>query len=322
MSSKEIMNWSDKAMFEAEPIEDTNKPKVYLLSMNADPLGDIASASQLYTGGVRRSLDEVTDEERRQHFTDLAKTRIQAPFEFVRFHFLMEGVTRGFTHQMVRQRTATYVQESMRFAVKEDMPVALPPSLLGTDDAHANKSAGYHLSEKETQRVAWDEAVERLGSTYRELVNMGMPAEDARGLAPTNVLTRIHYTTDLRALGDHAGNRLCTQAQFEWREVWNQIIAAIRAYPLEGGRNSVKPKDAWQFDMIANIFKPICYITGKCEFMAQMDRHCSIRDRVQANHAIGRPSSEWDTPVLAPNGKIPAILDREWMEDSTSARIK
>ena len=108
-----------------------------------------------------------------------------------------------------------------------------------------------------------------------------MPAEDARGLLPTNLLTRINYNTSLRGLLEHSGVRLCSQAQHEWRLVWAKIIEAIRGY---GG---------WQFEELAGIFKPICYKTGKCEFMADVDRFCSIRERVEAHHKLGEPSDKW-----------------------------
>ena len=37
----------------------------------------------------------------------------------------------------------------------------------------------------------------------------------------------------------------------------------------------------------------VCYQTGKCEFGAEFDRKCSIRNRVTANADIGRSSTEW-----------------------------
>jgi hypothetical protein len=94
--------------------------------------------------------------------------------------------------------------------------------------------------------------------------------------------------------------------------------------------------EAWQYKAISDLFRPICYSTGKCEFMASADRKCTIRDRVQANHSIGRPSSEWDKdlnlgypqfgnpPMPAFNSKgeqiLPAIYPEEWLRDPTAAR--
>lgn len=351
-----VQKWADQAMFAAEPIDAEAGPRVYLLSMTPDPLAAIAAACKMYKGEVARSYRDVTHKERQEFVQQVLKTKLQAPFEFVKFHFMIEGVTRAFTHQMVRQRTAVYAQESLRFAVKEDMPVGLPPSLAGTEPVkvgHTTRDPG------QAQRAKWDRAVRSVKRAYTDLVNAGMPAEDARGLLPHNTLTRLHYSTDLRALLDHAGNRLCTQAQFEWRLVFARIAQAIREYnpwsgPLAGAQNVgdehaveflryyEESADRWQYELLADLFRPVCYATGKCEFMADFDRACNIRDRVQANHAIGRDSSKWseeadlgvrtwqqsvDLPIpwfrSEKDGNheiIPAIRHEEWLLRPDAAR--
>lgn len=330
MPSTEVAKWADKAMFEAEPLDATAGPKVYLLWMTPDPLGAIAAACKMYKGEVVRDLATVTDKERLEYLEQIQKTKLKAPFEFVKFHFLIEGVTRSFTHQLVRQRTAVYAQESLRFAVKSDMPVGLPPSLAGTE--HADVSAdmpGIPPTHEELMRDEWEVALASAKQSYLKLVEMGMPAEDARGLLPHNVLTRVHYSTDLRALLDHAGNRLCTQAQFEWRLVFAQIAKAIREtafiHVSHGKALINNPENAngtdriYMADRVADLFKPVCYQTGKCEFKANFDRACKIRDRVNANELVGRPSSEWDKRVLLgmPGIHNPANPNIPWMDRET-----
>jgi len=339
-----LQKWVDPAMYAATPVPDGG-PRVFLLSATPDPLGSIAAAALLYEGTVVTGNDQVTHDQRQRYLAELQKTKIKAPLEFVQFHFLIEGVTRGFTHQLVRQRTATFVQESTRFAVKEDVQVGLPPSLVGTD-----------WDSSELRRI-WDDTTAGVRGSYNALVNAGMPAEDARGLLPTNLLTRIHYSTDLRALLDHAGNRLCTQAQFEWRIVFAKIAEAIRTYnPGRAQSRSVRNGDteladsllwaggldAWQWEALAALLQPICYATGKCEFNSSMDRACSIRDRVQANHSVNRPPSEWGERAelgmpsvrymndprhgipwvdeQRENTVIPSIDPREWLADPGAAR--
>jgi hypothetical protein len=202
--------------------------------------------------------------------------------------------------------------------------------------------------EAERQRWAWDQAVDDIDSKYQYLVNSGVPAEDARGLLPHNTLTRLHYCTDLRALLDHAGNRLCTQAQFEWRLVFAKIAEAIRNYNPYGTLQAqlrnlgelssaeevafIAGNDAWQYEAIADLFRPVCYLTGKCEFKAKFDRACSIRDRVDAFHAKGVPSSQWSEGWQADEGAInypsnkeqvvgiEPIRAAEWLLDPGAAR--
>lgn len=299
MSSEIQKPYVDKAMFKAEPIRDRT-PKVHLLWMTPDPLGAIAAACRMYEGKPTYDLDTITDEEREHYWRQARATHLKAPLEFVKFHFFIEGVDRALTHQMVRQRTAVYAQESMRFAVKEELPTSLPPSLAGTVEWGGEKTWP-DTDGRQRMRDTWDQAIEFISDTYNDLVDQGMPAEDARGLLPHSTLTRLNYSTDLRALLDHAGNRLCTQAQFHWRALFLGIITSIQQY---GGMSpGVLSGDEWQFEELSKVFRPVCYEHGKCPFKADFDRGCTIRER-------------------ADRGAFDEIDPSEWMLDPTAAYVR
>lgn len=377
MSGKQVQKWADEFMFTSEKHNAAIGPIVHLLSAGNDPLGQIAAAAKMYMGEVVRDMaTDVTDEERRHYAEEMMKTKLKMPLETVSLHFMLENVTRAFTHQLVRQRTAAYAQESMRFAVVEDMneAVALPPSLVKFNDPtirHESLKAKVRgmnpRDDAEQQFWIWTDTVAAITHGYGTLVELGMPAEEARGLMPTNIITRVNYITNLRGLLDHAGNRLCTQAQFEWRIVFAQIAQALRTYgqtatyevemfmddqPGDVVISERTDKDghmwrrvrrsaAWQFEVIASILKPVCYQTGSCAFKADFDRKCSIRERVDANASINRPSSEWgeNYSVGDPHKSeamqvgentwvdeksrlvfIGAIQPREWLMDHAAAR--
>lgn len=335
--SKEVQRWADAAMFRSEPMpEGLTGPRVTLLNATPDPLGSLAALTAIYSGRVVRDLAELTDEERRKSFEDMTKTELSGPLEAPQFHFLIEGVTRAWTHQAVRQRGAFFAQESMRFAVPEEKwagsgRIAYPPTLSGTEGGQA---LGAEDSTEEYMRNVWDQAVGHVEEAYKHLVNAGMPAEDARGLMPHAITTRLHWVVDLRGLIHVAGLRLCTQAQFEWRAVLAEVVKAVRAYCAD---SKYSRSDHWQYQFIADALRPVCYQQGKCGFMASMDRGCTIRDRVEANHTVGRPSSEWDKDY-DPEGAytdgppregqiggpdyIRRIDLREWLADPTAARRK
>jgi flavin-dependent thymidylate synthase len=287
----DITRWADEAMFEAAPIRKTNagliRPQVFLLNATPDPLGAIAAGFRMYGGKPTYSLDDVTDEERRWAWEESLKTHLKAPWEFVDMHFFIEAVSRAFTHQMVRQRTAVYAQESLRFAVKEGLAqeIPLPPSVLGDEIATA----------------FWQQAISDIEKAYNALVNAGIPAEDARGLLPHATTTRLNYKTTYRGLIQHAGNRLCTQAQFEWRHVFLGIMESIRKHKTSDDVLN----DGWQFEIlgspIAQTFTPVCYKAGRCVFMGDLDRQCTIRERVN-------------------EGRFEDIRPEEWMADPTAAR--
>jgi flavin-dependent thymidylate synthase len=344
--SQEIERWGDKAMFEAAPIAkqgDHVTPRVHLLWMTPDPLGAIAAMCRMYEGKPTYSLGDITDNERRHYWDQANATHLKAPLEAVKFHFFIEGVDRAFTHQMVRQRTAVYAQESMRFAVKDNLKdeASYPPSIAG-------------LPKDDPARSFYEQTLDTIQKNYNSLISLGIPAEDARALLPHATTTRLNYVTDLRALADHAGNRLCTQAQFVWRLVFAEIVNVIRNYGSKLGEDMGSEFGAyrdqwteyswdWQFELMANslIFRPVCFALNKCPFKASFDRACSIRNRVDAFAAAGIPSDRWEVehdtvpgnPIVAGFGPqsvvrnesgepvfIGAIKPVEWLADPAAAR--
>jgi flavin-dependent thymidylate synthase len=326
-SNHALRKWGDEHQYDAAPMQAQYDertgvlPKVHLVWMTPDPLGAIAAACRMYEGKPTYSLDDITEEERRHYWDQAQATHLKAPLEYVKFHFFIEGVDRAFTHQMVRQRTAVYAQESMRFAVMGGNfheNTSLPPSLHGTmTDPEYHPDGAPSTKPEQRWRDTWDEAIAAVERAYTSLVESGMPAEEARGLLPHAMATRLNYATDLRALLDHAGNRLCTQAQFHWRLVFAQMAKAIREYH----EPDFDHPDTWQFQELSKVFRPVCYEQGKCPFKASFDRECSIRERVDANAALGRDSSEWHLPLHYENGVVvDAIHPGEWMMDPSAAR--
>lgn len=304
--STDITRYVDKAMFSAEemPEQAQSHPVVHLVSATPDPLGAIAAACRMYEGKGTPTLADITDDERRHYWGEVQKTHLLAPLEFVDLHFFIEGVTRAFTHQMVRQRTAVYAQESMRFAVKDEIAARPGPII------QASLPAGEGTVKLDSPAMVWALAVDKVWEAYNTLIKMGVPAEEARGLLPHDTLTRLNYKTNLRNLIDHAGNRLCTQAQFEWRLVFAGIVQAMRnglEDPVGSGCVECGGTGAndWQWEIIANsnVFRPVCFAKGHCPFKADFDRGCTIRERVDA-------------------GQFGAIDDKEWMMDPTAGWVR
>jgi flavin-dependent thymidylate synthase len=314
---------ADVAMFERQKFGEVDPgmgvvPQVYLVSATPDPLGAMAAMNEMYRGNIIKNRSELPEYAREQAWKDCQATHLKAPMESIDFMFMIEGVDRAITHQIVRQRTAVYAQESMRFAMPSELTneTSLPPSLWGTEESDPLRS---YVSESPEEiallekRRLWDETLRTIAKNYQKLIDQGMPAEEARGLLPHATCTRLMYKTNLRNLVEHAGNRLCTQAQFHWRLIFNGIVQAIRTFDSRGGSF-----DNWQFKMIADsaLFRPICYQTGKCEFMGSADRFCSIRSRVTELHNQGISPSLWESGDME-NLRIDPM---EWLVDDGAAR--
>jgi len=316
----EVVRVADVAQYAREPLPDAARrgPVVTLVDAPLDPLGTLATVVGIYTGQVNRSKSEVTDEQRRAALADMQKTVLDGPLEAVQFTFLVEGVQRDITHQMVRNRFSFFAQESLRFAVAEDwaQEVPLPPGLAGLRDDDPRVSL-------------WRKAMNQAEDAYAALLGAGLAAEEARKVLPHAMPTRIFWVCSLRTLLAEAGKRTCTQAQFEWRQIFAGVAKALRDHgqmrKLDARTDGVK--DGWQYRAFADLMRPVCYQQGKCGFMAKFDRGCTIRARVDAFERAGVPSSEWGVRYTGPTGpghdhaSIPAIDPREWAADPTAARV-
>lgn len=321
MTGQELSRWADSAMYPSEPMPEGGPgPRVILLNATPDPLGSVAALCFAYTGRVVRDRSELTDDERQSAFQDMMKTVLNGPLEAAQFHFLLEGVSRALVDQLTRGRAAFYAVESLRFAVKESdwiNEIPVPPSI---------QSYGHKL--------LWERALETAQECYAELVESGVPAEDARRLVPIGIATRAHWVVDLRELLAVAGKRLCTQAEFEWRQVFALVVKALRDCEMKRANGTYIAKtrintkaphhDGWQFALIADVMRPVCYQQGKCGFMANFDRGCTIRGRVDAFAKLGVPSDNWDRPSWAEDTKgvplVDGIKPEEWALDPTAAR--
>lgn len=137
---------------------------------------------------------------------------IKSSWEFVSYTFLIEGVSRAFTHQFVRTRQASYAQQSMRITDMSRFDFVMPERIAANDEARALVTA----------------LNEQIAAVYGTLVGKhGIPAEDARSILPTNVATNIVARYNLRAFADLAAARLGGRTQDEYRRVMELMVDAV-----------------------------------------------------------------------------------------------
>ena len=141
-----------------------------------------------------------------------------SPLEQVWFEFGISGVSRAFSHQFVRHHVGiSFEQQSQRYVAfkKGEFPYTVPETV---------KRAG--MAEK------MEEAFDRLGELYQEMIDAGIPAEDARFLVPNAANTNFKVTVNFLELLHICDLRLCTRAQWEFRQVASQMRAEIhRTFP-------------------------------------------------------------------------------------------
>lgn len=141
---------------------------------------------------------------------------IPSSWEFVDYVFLVEGVSRAYTHQQVRTRAASYAQQTMRVLDMCDFDYIFTEQ--NQRDPRAVKVIDAVL------------AAIRLG--YSELRSLGQAPEDARGILPTNISTNIVCKFNLRTLAELARGRTGGRTQGEYQAVIGAMLdAAVAVHP-------------------------------------------------------------------------------------------
>lgn len=120
--------------------------------------------------------------------------------------------SRACSHQLVRHRIASYSQQSQRYVKMDDLPVIVPDSIAKNEGV----SRSFEI---------WCRVVE---NRYRAALREGIPAEDARYLLPNAVATHIVVTMNLRSLRHFFAERCCNRAQWEIRNIANQMLAICK----------------------------------------------------------------------------------------------
>lgn len=216
--------------------------KVELITHTPDALDLL-----LKTKGTRLAHTEDpatwSPEKKAEHLAYMRDT-IKSSWEFVDYTFKIEGVTRAFTHQLVRTRSGSYAQESQRTVDVRDHQVVIP-----------------NLPDEFAEAV-FDSAAGAALDAYALLMDRGVPAQDARGVLPTNTTTSIIAKFNLRTLSDMAKVRLCTRTQGEYQQVFRAMRAAVIA---------IHP---WAAEFI----EVHCVATGTCAFPRYGKTSCRFYD--------------------------------------------
>jgi flavin-dependent thymidylate synthase len=156
---------------------------------------------------------------------------IPSSWEFIEYSFLINDVTRAFTHQFVRTRTGSYAQQTMRVLNVNGWTYGTGPSI-ENDVEMVHLGHGDFREDVGPNAELYHDTMATLAATYDALIEGGAKIEDARGILPTNIHTNIVAKFSLRTLADTARKRASGRTQGEYREVMNAMLAeVIRVHP-------------------------------------------------------------------------------------------
>lgn len=128
--------------------------------------------------------------------------------------FRISGVSRAFTHQLVRHRLCSFTQQSQRHVDESEFECVEPDSIKDNSKAH----------------YLFTEFMEKARKTYSELQRLGIENEDARFVLPNAVESQIVITANLREWHHIIELRGSPDAQWEIRKVAIEILKILKNY--------------------------------------------------------------------------------------------
>lgn len=189
--------------------------KVRLIKHTEQPEKMVAVAARLCYSpvGVDELLEEMNEEEIKKLVRFVIKSGHLSTTEHISFTFGIEGVSRALTHQLVRHRLASFNQQSQRYVKFEDgFKYIIPPTIKDNVDA----------------RRKFDNLTKDSHDLYRELLKMGVEAEDARYVLPNASESKILVTMNGRELMHFFTVRCCNRAQWEIREMAISMLKKVK----------------------------------------------------------------------------------------------
>ena len=188
---------------------------VELLYHTPDPERAIATAARLCYAPVGASelMETMPPERMASVLSTIMKGGHFSTLEHASYTFAIDGVSRALTHQLVRHRIASFNQQSQRYVkFKNGLDTVKPGSVADNPEAEA----------------IFDEAIEQAVEAYVKLLDLGIPAEDARYLLPNAAETKIVVTMNVRELLHFFELRCCNRAQWEIRELAHKMLELAR----------------------------------------------------------------------------------------------
>ena len=185
--------------------------KVKLLACTQDA-DRICAAAGNSCYSERSSGDIVEDIDPERVLSRIVGMGHHSVIEHAVFTFSVEGVSRALTHQLVRHRVASYSQQSQRYVSMDHASYVTPHTVDGDPKA----------------TELYDSVMDTIWDAYEKLEAMGIPPEDARYLLPNGCTTNITITMNARELLHFFSLRCCNRAQWEIREMADQMLAICK----------------------------------------------------------------------------------------------
>lgn len=186
---------------------------VKLIGFTPNPEKIPALAAKLTHSKTKpEELEKTSDKELKAILKQVMNLGHTSVIEHTNFTFAISDVSRSLTHQLVRHRIASYAQQSQRYVNLNEPNYVTPPK----------------IENNKKMKKAYDETMKNIWMEYNKLINLGIPAEDARFILPNAASTNIIVTMNARSLLNFFELRCCQHAQWEIRQLANNMLQKVK----------------------------------------------------------------------------------------------
>ena len=190
--------------------------KVKLLSHTADPEQNVVAAiRQCYSSvGAEELKEKTTEEVRKRLIKQVIESGHTSTLEHATFTFSIDGVSRVTEIHLIRHRIASFSIQSGRYVKRGDAAYRVPPTIKTLLDKKLYEKCLKHFDNSQ--------------ELYNELLEAGIPAEDARYMQPQSIQVKIIMSMNARELLHFFSVRSCNRAQWEIREIAKQMLDLVK----------------------------------------------------------------------------------------------
>jgi thymidylate synthase (FAD) len=215
-------------------LEATDDPEELICKAARNDYSDTSVGSQSFEATMAEVEGDTLEEKKETLIGHLLDHGHFGPFEHAQVTFAVEGVSRSCMAQITRHRHVSFDVQSMRYvsfddvdpeAVREGELVVTPPSATDPDWVGRNQKKASVSDEEFGERAEiFRDAIEQAVESYQDLLELGMPPEDARFVLPIGTKVNIVMSMNARMLMHVADMRAAADAQWEIREMTEEML--------------------------------------------------------------------------------------------------
>lgn len=211
--------------------------EVELINHTPDPVGTVYTLWQASRHNEPLK-DPVEASEAEKVFLQVLDSEIPIA-ESVVFVFMLEGVPISLREQMVRHRVGHHFGGRLGADIVPDLQDSswwaqsmrvLNMGTFASENRFHLPSTTYDQDAVTEEESVYRAAMHHAQKQYNKLVELGVPAEDARNVIPLGATHRLSWTLNLAALMHVLGHRTCWMAQ---SDTWGPLIRGMMSEIVE-----------------------------------------------------------------------------------------